>query len=381
VKIAIIRQKYVNYGGAENFSAECALQLAKAGHEVHIFANRWTSPELPNIYFHKVPAVRIGSLLRYLSFAWMSARLVRRGKFDVVQSHERTWHQDIYRAGDGCHKEWLEQRRKYVSPLKRWWLALSPFHRAILKIEQSIFTKGRYKKIIAISEMVKENIRKHYHVPAEDIVVIYNGVRLEKFNPANKALHYRAIRSRFKVPDKALMMLYVGSGFERKGLEFLIRALDRLECDDWRLMVIGKGDWARYRGFASQKSQEKIIYLEPVSDIEAYYAAADVFVLPSLYEPFGNANLEALATGLPVITSRHSGAADIIRHKHNGLIVENPGDPGEIASQINYLFDPAVREQMGKQARSLAEQFTLEKNTSAMVRVYGEVAKMSKMNG
>lgn len=378
MKIAVIRQKYVNYGGAENFSAEHTLQLAKAGHEVHIFANRWTSPEMPNIYFHKVPAIRLNSLLRYLSFAWMAERLVRGEKFDIIQSHERTWHQDIYRAGDGCHKEWLEQRGKYVSPLKRWWLAVSPFHRLVLNIEQSIFTQGRYKKIIAISEMVKENIRKHYHVPAEDIVVIYNGVRLEKFNPANKAAHYRPLRNKFNVPDGALLLLYVGSGFERKGLKFLIQSLDHLKRDDWRLMVIGKGDWARYRGFASSKSQEKIIYLEPVRDIEAYYAASDAFVLPSLYEPFGNANLEALATGLPVITSRYSGAANIIRHKHDGLVVENPGDPREIANNIDYLFDSAVREQMGKQARFLAEQFTLEKNTESIIRVYDEVAKMSK---
>ena len=209
VKIAVIRQKYVNYGGAENFSAEHTLQLAKAGHEVHIFANRWTSPELPNVFFHKVPALRINSLLRYLSFAWMAERLVRREKFDVIQSHERTWYQDIYRAGDGCHKEWLEQRMKYVSPLKRWWLRISPFHHLMLKIEQSIFTKGKYKKIIAISEMVKENIRKHYHVPAEDIVVIYNGVRLEKFNPANKNFYYLELRSKFIVPDNTLFLLNI----------------------------------------------------------------------------------------------------------------------------------------------------------------------------
>lgn len=377
MKIAVIRQKYVNYGGAEGFSAEHTLQLAKAGHEVHIFASSWTSPDLPNIHFHKVPTIRLNSYLRYLSFAWMAERLVRREKFDVVQSHERTWSQDIYRAGDGCHKEWLEQRGKYISPLKRWWIGQSPFHRLLLKIEKSIFTRGRYKKIIAISEMVKENIQKHYRVPSEDIAVIYNGVRLQKFNPENKARHYRTVREKFKVPADALLMLYVGSGFERKGLKFLVQAMDCLKRDNWRLLVIGKGNWERYRNYASEKSQEKMVYLEPVQDIEAYYSAADVFVLPSLYEPFGNANLEALATGLPVITSRFCGAANIIRHKHDGLIVENPGDPGEIAKNIDSLFDPAVREEMGRQARMLAERFTVEKNTEAIVRIYEEVAKGS----
>lgn len=376
MKIAVIRQKYVSYGGAEGFSAEHTLQLAKAGHEVHIFANSWTSPEIPNIYFHKVPALRVNSFLRYWSFAWMADRLVSRGKFDVIQSHERTWHQDIYRAGDGCHKEWLEQRGKYISPLKRWWLTLSPFHCLVLKIERSIFTKGRYKKIIAISEMVKENIQKHYHVPAEDIAVIYNGVRLQKFNPENKDLHSASLRQKYNIPTNALLLLCVGSGFERKGLKFLLQAIDYLKYDEWRLMVIGKGKWDRYRNFASKKSQEKIIYVEPVQDIEAYYGAADVFVLPSLYEPFGNANLEALATGLPVITSRHCGAANIIQHKHNGLIVENPGNPKEIATNINYLFDPVLRKEMGRQARILAEQFTLEKNTEAIIQLYREVTNI-----
>lgn len=373
MKIAIIRQKYVSYGGAEGFSTEHVLQLAQAGHEVHIFANRWTSPEIPNIYFHKVPVIRLNSYLRYLSFAWMAEKLVRREKFDIIQSHERTWHQDIYRAGDGCHKEWLEQRGKYISPVKRWWLGISPFHQLVLKIEKSIFTRGRYKKIIAISEMVKENIRKHYHVPAEDIAVIYNGVRLEKFHPKNKIQHYQKLREKLNITAGTLLLLYVGSGFERKGLKFLAQAMDHLKSDNWRLLVIGKGDWERYRNYASEKSRAKMIYLEPVKDIEAYYSAADVFVLPSLYEPFGNAFLEALATGLPVITSRYSGASNIIRHGHDGLIVENPGDPAEIARNIDCLFDPALRERMGREARLLAEQFTLEKNTTAIIQLYKEV--------
>ena len=116
MKIALVYDLIYPYsvGGVEARNFSFAKYLAVKGHEVHIFANRWISPELPNIFFHKVPALRINSLLRYLSFAWMAERLVRREKFDVIQSHERTWYQDIYRAGDGCHKEWLEQRGKYI---------------------------------------------------------------------------------------------------------------------------------------------------------------------------------------------------------------------------------------------------------------------------
>ncbi len=222
--------------------------------------------------------------------------------------------------------------------------------------------------------MVKRDIQKHYRVPDGNIAVVYNGVSLEKFNPANRALYGEAIREKFNVPKDALLLLFVGSGFERKGLEYLVRALEYLKGGDWRLLAVGKGDWGRYLKLAPEQVREKIVRLDPVRDIEKYYAAGDVFVLPSIYEPFGNAYLEAMASGLPVVTSRFSGAADIVRHKRDGLIVENPADPREIAGNIDCLFDPALRGEMGRQARKLAENFTPGKTVAAMVRIYKEIA-------
>ncbi|MBI5426749.1 MAG: glycosyltransferase family 4 protein [Nitrospinae bacterium] len=377
MKIAIVRQKYAIYGGAENFSSEYAVQLAREGHEVHIFANQWVPLDLPNIHFHKVPALGLNSFFRQLTFAWAASRLVRRERFDIVQSHERIWSQDIYRAGDGCHKEWLERRSRGLPPWKRWTVALSPFHWLVLKIERAIFTGGGCKTIVAISDMVKRDIQKHYRVPDGDIAVVYNGVSLEKFNPANRALYGEAVREKFNVPKDALLLLFVGSGFERKGLEYLVRALEYLKGGEWRLLAVGKGDWARYLRWVPEKVRDRIVCLAPVRDIEKYYAAGDVFVLPSIYEPFGNAYLEAMASGLPVVASRCSGAADIVRHKRDGLIVENPADPREIAENINYLFDPAIRGEMGRQARQLAENFTPEKTVATMVRIYKEIASLS----
>ena len=373
MKVAVIRYKYVNYGGAEGFVDQYTNQLAKAGHEVHIFAHQWEKGGHPHLQVHPVPAWTFNSLVRSLSFSWFATREVRKQNFDIVQSHERIFYQDIYRAGDGCHREWLEQRKKFLSPAKRFFLALNPFHRLILFMEKRLFEKRGCRKIVAISEMVKKDIQKHYRVPDDKITVVYNGVSLERFHPENKKRYRVLIREKLKIPEDEILILFVGSGFERKGLKFLIQSLEFLASDNWRLLLMGKGNWNRYLNFASQENQKKIHCQDPVDDVEKYYAAADIFVLPSIYEPFGNANLEALASGLPVVTSAHSGAAEILECGENGMVVENPSNPKEIAENIDPLFDPAVRESMGLKARTLAKNFTQERNLLEMIKVYQEV--------
>ncbi|MFQ5443360.1 MAG: glycosyltransferase family 4 protein [Nitrospinales bacterium] len=373
MKIAVIRQKYVNYGGAEKLSVEFARLMAKAGHEIHIFANQWSPSSHPNIHFHKVPVIKLNSYLRFLSFAWFAKQQVKRERFDIIQSHERTLCQDIFWAADGSHKEWLERRREYLFPAKRLLVALNPFHRLVLKYEKAIFAQGNYKKIVAISEMVKKNILKHYDIPQDDIVVFYNGVNLEKFHPRNKTQYRDPIRKQLDIPEHALLLMYTGSGFERKGLKFLLQSLEFLEKKEWRLLAVGKGNWKRYLAFAPAEAREKIICLDPVNDIEKYYAAADVFILPSIYDPFGIVSLEAQAASLPVVVSRFCGAAEIIEHGHNGLVVEDPGRPREIAEKINLLFDPSLRQRMGEEARKLAENYPDKNFAEQIIGLYKEL--------
>ncbi len=376
VKLALIRQKYVHYGGAESFAAQYTTHLAEAGHEVHIFANQWKPCAHPNLHVHPVAAIRTNSFLRTLTFARNAARAVRRQRFDAVQSHERTWCQDIYRAGDGCHREWLEQRKRGLGLGKRLSLECSPFHRLILVLERRLFEGPGCKKIVAISHRVKRDIQKHYRVPDEKIAVVYNGVQLDLFHPKNKSIFRTSLRKRLGIPDDAVLMLFVGSGFERKGLEFLLRSLAFLNQENWRLLLVGKGEWNRYLNFAPEKFKEKIHIQDPVDTIEQFYGAADVFVLPSIYEPFGNANLEALASGLPIVTSAHCGAAEIIGEEREGFVIQDPRDAEEIASHLNRLFDVSLRERMGRSARLLAEQFTQKRCADAMLALYREVAAM-----
>mgnify|MGYP002630535501 CR=1 FL=1 len=375
MKIAVIRQKFVLYGGAEQFANGYIHQLAESGHDVHIFANQWTPSHHPNIHHHSVSTLNLNAFSRTLSFANAVAKKIREESFDIIQSHEKTWLQDVYRAGDGCHIKWLNQRSKQFSPIKKFLLFCNPFHQLILKLERNIFESGQCKKIIAISQMVKEDILKNYNCPPENISVVYNGVDLKRFHPQNINIHRKLIRKELGIPENSILILFVGSGFERKGLQFLLQSTEYLKNKDWRLLLMGKGNWGKYLNYVPIEKRTRIITKDPVPEIEKYYAAADLFILPSIYEPFGNANLEALATGLPVITTRYCGAANIINPKQNGLIVENPTDPKEIAENINLLFDPSIREKMGQNARELAEQYPMERNNREMLEIYESIVR------
>ena len=150
MKIAIIRQKFVLYGGAEQFADGFIHQLAESGHEIHIFANQWIPSHHKNIHHHFVTTLNISAFFRTLSFSRNVAKKLREQHFDIIQSHEKTWLQDVYRAGDGCHIKWLQQRGTNFSLIKNLFLYLNPFHQLILKLEKNIFESGKCKKIVAI---------------------------------------------------------------------------------------------------------------------------------------------------------------------------------------------------------------------------------------
>jgi UDP-glucose:(heptosyl)LPS alpha-1,3-glucosyltransferase len=367
MKIAIVRKKYTFHGGAEGFSQDFIGQLAKMGHKIHIYAISWNGPaSSENIFFHKVPALTFNSLLRDLTFNIFSYLMLKKEKYDIIQSHDKTLYQDIYRAGDGCHIEWLKQKWKRTGILGKMSIIFNPYHWMILAIENRIFKRHRYKKIIAISEMVKKNIIDNYGVPASDIEVIYNGVDLQRFNPGNKERYRTEIRKKYGISDTEFVILFIGSGFERKGVRYLIQAVELLE-EPVTLLIVGKG---KLRNLETA-SHQKIIFCGPQRENFKYYAAADIFVFPTIYEPFGNVHLEALASGLPVITTKNSGASEILQDGLQGFVIEYPEDIRKLAEKIQFLYYNRNKlEKMKKDARLFSEQFSLKKHIEEMLAFY-----------
>ncbi len=372
MKIAMIRKKYTFHGGAEGFSQNFVNEISKAGHEVHLFAVQWqTNKEIENISFHTVPAITCNSFFRDLTFALSSFFLLKKKReyFDIIQSHDKTLYQDVYRAGDGCHIEWLKQRWKRIGLLGKLSIIFNPYHWLILVLERMIFKGHRFKKIIAISELVKRNIIEHYHVDKRDIEVIYNGVDLERFNHENKKLFREEIRNRFSIENDEFVMLFVGSGFERKGIAYLLTAAELIP-EPVTVMIVGKGSERKMKRFITK---QKIIFCGPQKEIHKYYAASDIFVFPTIYEPFGNVHLEALASGLPIITTRLSGASEIIEEGIHGFVIDKPEDVDMLSKRIMSLMDKDRNQRMGFEARKCAENFSFKTHMERMIKLYQSV--------
>ncbi len=368
MKLAFIKKKFSIHGGAERYLQTLIGQLKEAGHEIHIFADTWAEED--GIIFHKVNILPFSSFLSNLTFNINASSKLQtlnsKLKFDCVISFERTTCQDIYRAGEGCHAEWLRIRSMIEPFYKILSFKINPLHISLLKLEKELFTNT--KLIVANSRMVKEQIMKYYNVPENRISIIYNGVDLVRFNPENKDRWRKDVRESLRVSENSKVLLFVGSGFERKGLRTFISALPLINDKDFKALVIGKGDTDRYRAIAERLGvSDKIIFPGTQKEIEKFYAAADLFVLPTLYDPFSNATLEAMASGVPVITTKNNGVAELIDNRREGFVMHDMFDAHELAEKVNISLKNLNA--MGEKAREKAEQFPIERAVREFISV------------
>ena len=341
MKLAITLLKYNPDGGYERQAAALAEGLAARGDEVTIFSHTWKEQVSDRIRFEKVPVLNWTPWLRVLSFALMSRRYLRRheGEFDLVIAFDRTLVMDIYRAGNACHREWIDFRKKHLGPSSRLSIAVNPLHPVMNWIEKQIF--GRIQKnggyIVGLAPLNSEQVRKHYAVDLERFDVIPSTVDLKRFN-REKNLQYREeIRKMLGVDDDTLLLLHVGSGFRIKGLISTIKAMPFLLDKGMKvkLVIAGKDrtSTARYKKLCRKMGIERHVrFLGGVRNVEQYHAAADIFVLPSLFETFCISAIEALASGLPVIIGKGAGASSIIEQV--GKTIDVPASPEELAGMI-----------------------------------------------
>ncbi len=365
MKIALICRPLTFHGGVETATAGLVRELVRRGHVIEFLTTR-EGESIPGTSVRRVPVVRQPSVLRVLSFALAARRITSGGSYDLVQSHERTLRQDIYRAGEGSHRAYLAAMGRQAG--------LSPHHQLVCALERRIFRLRTARHIVAISRRGKAEIESLYATAPERVSLIYNGVDLSRFHPDNRERLREDSRAALGIRGDAWVILFVGSGFERKGLGPLLLAVSRLEDARCRLVVAGRGDGRSYRALAGRLGVgDRVTWLAPRRDVEHLYAAADVVALPALYEPFGNVHLEALASGVPVLTSAQAGGSEAIVSGRNGWVVAAP-DGEAIAEGLAALRgEDAGR--LAKAARESAEPFSYAAQADAFDDLYRKLRR------
>lgn len=320
VRLAIVRQKYRPDGGAERFISRALEALDDDSLDLNIITRSWQGEPKPEWHLHICNPKKWGRISRERGFALAARACWEREKFDIVQSHERIAGCDIFRAGDGVHRVWLEQRARIVSPAQRLLTGLSPYHRYVMAAEEEMFRSPALKKIICNSLMVKNDIMRCFQVPEEKFAVIYNAIDAQRFQPATAAERQQS-RDALNLPADAKVFIYVGSGFERKGLQASISALAATGA---HLLVVGQDkQQSRYLNHARALGCENRVHFVGVQhNVIPFYHAADALMLPTLYDPFPNVILEAMACGLPVITSFTCGGAEFIVDGEQGYVCD-----------------------------------------------------------
>jgi len=387
MKIAFICRHYNKTGGISRHVAEIAERFAK-NNEVHVFTASWQDVGNPEVVFHKIPILTFGFLKKWKKYAWNnvfevgsfmlnSSSRINYHNFDIVHSQgDYIGEFDIYTA-HSCHRAWLDIIRNrelnLIEKAKKSYF--NPLHLLVLQIEEH--SVKRAKKIISVSLAVKREIVKYYHIPEEKISVIPNGVDIEKFNPENKKIFRKKIRDKHDIKEEDIVLIFPAHEFKRKGLFQIIEAFKILKKDNLHLLVIGRDDPAPFFKLVCNSGlKNKIIFTGEITGIEMYYAASDILIFPTSYEPFGLVILEAMASGIPVIVSQEAGAAELIRDEINGIVLKNNEDSEKLVKEIRFIVNNSKKfKEIGEEARKTAENYSWDNIASKTFSLYEEILK------
>ncbi len=359
LSIGFVRRGYSQTGGAEAYLKRLARGVVGAGHDAQLITtNDWPQTEWPFGTRHRLQS---GSVIGFANGLKQVRPQIR---CDVLMSLERVWNCDVYRAGDGVHRAWLARRRKFEIPLERFIRGLNRKHRDILQLEGALFANRGAGRIIVNSQMVKSEIIDLYRYPADNIALVRNGIPLEQFR-FNPELREKS-RDELKVKPGEIALLFAGSGWERKGLRFAIAAMALCHTRKMRLLVAG---WGNQRYYKSKRIQ----FLGEMPDLLSVYAAADIFILPTIYDPFSNACLEALACGIPVITTRSNGFSEIIADGVHGSIVDSANNVAALRDAIRFWSDAARRAAARSANSECAAQFDISKNVEQTLAILFQI--------
>lgn len=382
MRIALVHNKHAYTGGIEAYLNNLARHLAGEGHEVTIVCRSHEEPPHPAVRFAVLRPFHIGGAWKMWAFAQAVEAHVTAVHYDVVYGLGKTWSHDVIRLGGGCHQTFLDQageaERRFLHPPGGGWLK----NRTSLAIERRALKPGAYHRVITNAEMVKRDVMARHGVPAEMVTVIHNGVDPERFHPRHREEGGADLRRSCGFTPAHQVVLFLGSGYARKGLDRVIDAFPAVLAKRplARLLVVGYDSaWERYEARAKSLGLTNAAhFLGGRRDAPVCYGAGDLYVLPTRYDPFANSTLEALATGLPVITSDANGGSEVMTPGEHGLVLPLTAATETLADAMVAWTDPDRLHSVRADVRACAERHDLRgKMDAATVVLKAAAAGMS----
>lgn len=361
LKLAFVIPTWTRLGGTEGYAQNLAADLAKRGHSIDILCRRSDShaPGLAGVTVRVIGAGPWRGQLAHLAFE-MALKKYPLNAYDAVLGLGRTAHHDVFRAGGGAHARWLALRRDPW--LKRIFLTNTLADRVELARDERALHAARL--VICNSEMAADDIVTYYGLSRDPIRVVRNGVDATRFapNPVARA----ETRARWGVPDGGRVALALGRGFFRKGLLHAADAFQIAACAQDRLVIAGDHD-ARSLRKMKKKLGHQLIVLGLTRTPEVALAAADATLLPTFYDAAANTTLEALASGVPPVTTARDGNAEIVPDPR--LVVREPSDVAGLAAALRYAWEAGL----GAQCRATALEWPVSRNAVAVDAILREV--------
>ena len=376
MKIALVKRRYsLRHGGSERYCVNLARRLKTVGHDVTVVGESIDDDLAAEVDFIPVHVNRWTSWTSNRSFAENCGHAVRRRRFDVVYGLGRSFGLDVVRVTERLQPHWL--RVYYGNPLSRALQSLNPRHRTLIALERTIYRSQQVRRIVTQSQLDRKLVVSYYGISEEKIRTIYNGVDTGLFHPGVRESAGQ-VRAELGLQRDEPLLIFASMDFQGKGLRTILQAMRTARQRDSRLLVLGSGPAQKFRRIAHDFGVEgRVIFAGRRENIQRYYGAGDLFLLPTAYEPFPNVNLEAMACGTPVVTTTTNGGADVIDEGLNGYLISGIHAVDELAACLDrHLSLPASRRrQMAAACWKTAQQLTIEKNVQQTLDVFEEVLR------
>jgi UDP-glucose:(heptosyl)LPS alpha-1,3-glucosyltransferase len=369
-------------GGCETYISDLARRLAADGHEVHLYACRWDEASLPSqLRFHRLAPPSGPRFLRPWRFAAACEDALSRSTHDVTIGFDKTWGQDVLYPQGGLHVASVEHNLlKYRNSITRaamhWIKKFDTANWSFRHLEHRQYLGKKRPLIVVNSNMVRQHFAHYYGIGADNIHVIRAAIDLDRFAEQDRPRRRLEWRQRWSVDPHETVALFAAMNYRLKGLESLLHALRHLaDQQRFRLVVIGNPRTQFYERLAQKLGvAQRALFAGHCMEMRNAYFAADFLVHPTFYDPCSLVVLEALACGLPVITSRFNGASELLSPLAEGYVVNDPHDAERLAWCMRQLLDPARRGQCAQTARRTAARWTFEHHYQQMLGVFGQAA-------